>query len=239
MLNKKILIIDDDVNLCQSVQMLCSMEGADVEFATDGRKGLQRFYDSRPDLVLLDIRMPDVDGWETCRHVRMISDVPIIMLTTLDQDRQIVRGFDDGADDYVTKPFSNEVLKARINAQLRRKAQAVQHAPEPAAIDGLYEDGYLTINLNNHQVLLKGEPIRITATEFELLTYFVKCKGKLLKYETILSHVWGVGDIRNKDYVHIYLNHLRKKIEVNPKHPKYLVTEYGVGVRFIPHEMQT
>lgn len=235
MQNKTVLIIDDDVNLCQTIQMLCSTEGATVHFATDGRKGLQKFYEVQPDVVLLDIRMPDVDGWETCHHIRLISEVPVIMLTTLDQDREIVRGFEGGADDYVTKPFSNAVLLARINAQLRRRSQPTPE-PEAQPVDG-YADEYLQIDLDNHQVTVQGEAVKLTITEFELLTYLVNHPGKLLKYESILGNVWGVSGLRNKDYVHIYLSHLRKKLEADPKNPRYLVTEYGMGVRFMPQNV--
>jgi two-component system KDP operon response regulator KdpE len=227
MQNKKILVIDDDVNLSQMMKFTFSRVGAEVYTAVDGREGLHRFYEHRPDLVILDVRMPDVDGWETCRQIRMFSNVPIIMLTTLNKDEEIIRGLDYGADDFVSKPFSRDVVLARARALLRR-------TEAPFEMDGqaTYSDDYLVINLEKRRVLVRGESVQLTATEFRLLSYLLQNAGQVLTYRTILDKVWGWEYQDSVDYVHVYLSHLRRKIEEDPRNPKYLLTERGVGYRF-------
>lgn len=227
MQNKKILVIDDDVNLAQMIKFTFSRAGAHVYTAVDGREGLHRFYDNRPDLVILDVRMPDIDGWETCRQIRMFSNVPIIMLTTLNKDEEIIHGLDYGADDFVSKPFSRDVLLARARALLRR-------TETPFDTDGrvAYSDNYLVVNLEKRRVLVRGEPVQLTATEFRLLSYLLQNAGQVLTYGTILDKVWGWEYQDSIDYVHVYLSHLRRKIEEDPRNPKYLLTERGVGYRF-------
>jgi DNA-binding response OmpR family regulator len=225
--NKKILVIDDDVNLSQMIKFTFSRAGALVYTAVDGREGLHRFYEHRPDLVILDVRMPDVDGWETCRQMRMFSNVPVIMLTTLNKDEEIIRGLDCGADDFVSKPFSREVLLARARALLRR-------TEAPFELDGqvTYSDDYLVVNLEKRRVLVQGQMVQLTATEFRLLSYLLQNAGQVLTYRTILDKVWGWEYQDSVDYVHVYLSHLRRKIEEDPRNPRYLLTERGVGYRF-------
>jgi DNA-binding response OmpR family regulator len=224
---KKILVIDDDVNLLQSIKFTFMRAGAEVVTAMDGREGLHRFYEERPDLVILDVRMPDIDGWETCRQIRIFSNVPIIMLTTMNKDEDIIRGLDYGADDFVTKPFSRDVLLARARALLRR-------SETPAEGDGqtTYSDDHLLINLAKRRVLVRGEPVQLTATEFRLLSCLLQNAGQVLTYRTILDKVWGWEYQDSVDYVHVYLSHLRRKLEEDPRNPRYLVTERGVGYRF-------
>ena len=147
--DKKILVIDDDLNLGQAIKLTFSRAGAEVFTAIDGRDGLRQFYEHRPDLVILDVRMPDIDGWETCRQIRLLSNVPIIMLTTLDRDEDVLRGFDFGADDFVTKPFSREVLLARARAVIRR-VELINEATDHSA----YHDHYLTIDLHKRRVIV-------------------------------------------------------------------------------------
>lgn len=225
---KKILVIDDDINLCQSLKIGFSLEGAKVETAIDGRTGLKQFYEHQPDLVILDIRMPEMDGWETCRQIRLLSDVPIIMLTSLVQDKEIVRGLNCGADDFVVKPFSRDVLAARISAVLRRYETIVD-----AQDNSAYEDGYLYIDLTRREVRRCGESIKLSSTEFQLLSYLFENAGRILTYEMILNKVWGWEYQGSIDYVHVYLSHLRKKLEEDPRNPLYLITEHGIGYRFI------
>ncbi len=224
---KKILVIDDDVNLGQAIKMTFARAGAEVFTAVDGRDGLRQFYEHRPDLVILDVRMPDIDGWETCRQIRLLSNIPIIMLTTMDKDEDVLRGFDYGADDFVTKPFSREVLLARARAVLRR----VELLNE-ADTQSLYSDGYLSIDLRKRRILVNGESIQLTATEFRLLAYLLHNAGQILTYQNILDKVWGWEYQDSIDYVHVYISHLRRKLEVDPRSPKYVLTERGVGYRF-------
>lgn len=227
---KKILIIDDDVNLCQIVKFAFAREGAEVCTALDGQQGLKTFYEYRPDLVILDIRMPDIDGWETCRQIRLLSEVPIIMLTTVNREEEIAKGLDYGADDFVTKPFSHTVLLARARAVLRRS----EPNSEPIKTTH-YSDGYLTIDLEKRRVYIRSEPVQLTATEYGILAYLFQNAGRVLTYESILDEVWGEECRESVDYVHVYLSHLRKKLEENPRRPRYLVNERSIGYRFERH----
>lgn len=224
---KKILIIDDDVNLGQTIKLTFARAGAEVFTAVDGRDGLRQFYEYRPDLIILDVRMPDINGWETCRQIRLLSNVPIIMLTTLDNDEDVIRGLDYGADDFVTKPFSREVLLARARAVLRR-AELLNEAEDSS----LYNDGYLLIDVRKHRVQVNGQTVQLTSTEFRLLTYLLQNAGQILPYQNILDKVWGWEYQDSIDYVHVYISHLRRKLEVDPRNPRYLLTERGTGYRF-------
>ncbi len=223
---KKILVIDDDYSLCQMIKFSFNRAGAQVFTAHDGREGLHQFYNHRPDLVVLDVRMPDIDGWEACRQIRMLSNVPIIMLTTLDKDEEIIRGLNFGADDFVTKPFSREVLMARVLALLRRAETPVEIG-SPS-----YRDNYLVIDLEKHLVFVLDKPVQLTATEFRLLAFLFQNAGQILTYQTILDRVWGWEYKDSIDYVHVYLSHLRRKLEEDPRNPRYLLTERGIGYRF-------
>lgn len=225
--DKKILIIDDDVNLGQTIKLTFARVGAEVFTAVDGRDGLRQFYEYRPDLVILDVRMPDINGWETCRQIRLLSNVPIIMLTTLDNDEDVIRGLDYGADDFVTKPFSREVLLARARAVLRRSEQLAE--PEDQQI---YNDSYLLIDLRKHRVQVDGQTVQLSSTEFRLLAYLLQNAGQVLTYQNILDKVWGWEYQDSIDYVHVYVSHLRRKLEADPRNPRYLLTERGIGYRF-------
>lgn len=224
---KKILIIDDDPSLLRLVEQTLSLAGGRVYTATNGLEGLNQFYVHQPDLVILDIMMPDVDGFEICRLIRQSSNVPIIMLTALGQEKDIVRGFECGADDYVTKPFSSDVLVARVQATLHRAAL-------PAVVEEpvIYDDGYLTIDIEQRRVFVCGEPVKLSVKEYQLLVYLFRHAGRVLTICQILENVWGWEYRDNVDYVHVYVHHLRQKLEENPKRPKYLLTEHGIGYRF-------
>ena len=224
---KKILIIDDDVNLGQTIKLTFARVGAEVFTAVDGRDGLRQFYENRPDLVILDVRMPDINGWETCRQIRLLSNVPIIMLTTLDNDEDVIRGLDYGADDFVTKPFSRDVLLARARAVMRRTELSTE--PEDQL---LYNDSYLMIDLRKHRIEVDGQVVQLSSTEFRLLAYLLQNAGQVLTYQNILDKVWGWEYQNSIDYVHVYVSHLRRKLEADPRNPKYLLTERGIGYRF-------
>jgi two-component system KDP operon response regulator KdpE len=227
MKKKTILVVDDDPVIIQLLSSLFNKEGATVFTAATGQEGLQRFYAHRPDLVILDIKMPDMDGWETCRIIRKLSDVPIIILTVQSDDQKIIRGLDSGADDYITKPFNAQVVLARVRAALRRPAQ--NNLPKKTKA---YSDGYLTINLETNLILVKGEAIKLTGLEHKLLTYFLQNANRLLTTQQILENVWGWEYQDEPGHVRIYIWHLRRKLEKDPKEPKYLLTEYGLGYRF-------
>ena len=228
---KKILVIDDDVFVRDIVSETMGQEGAQVFTAENGQDGLRQFYATQPDLVLLDVMMPHITGWEIGRQIRQLSDVPIIMLTSLGKEEDIVRGLDHGAVDYVTKPFSPKILAARVRAALR---QTVQEAPpNQAAKKGLaFDDGYLVVDLTKHLITLNNTPLKLTKTEYRVLAYLVQNIGLVLTFQQILEHVWGWDYQDSLQYVHVYMSRLRQKIEPDPKNPQYLVTEYGIGYRF-------
>ena len=225
--NKDVLVIDDDPNLVRLIEYTFSRVGIVVHTAEGGEEGLRQFYAKRPDLIILDIMMPEVDGWEVCTRIRQISDVPIIFLTALNGEDNIVRGLDCGAVDYVVKPFGPKVLMARVQAALRQTelTSGLKKAPT-------YHDNYLAIDLDTHRVIVCGEPVKLTATEYRLLAYLVQNANQVLSFQQILETVWGseYGDCVN--YVHVYMWHLRNKLEENAKAPRYLLTEHGVGYRF-------
>ncbi len=224
---KKVLVVDDDPALVRLVKRALTDVGHHVVTAANGQEALRLFYDQRPDLVILDVVMSGLNGWETCRSIRQMSNVPIIMLTAQGSDADMLRGLDYGADDYVVKPFNLDVLLARTRAVLRR---AEQPSIKEASVS--YHDAYLTIELGDRRVTVNGEPIKLTATEFKLLAYLVRNAGRVLTFTQILENVWGWEYRDSIDYVHVYVSHLRQKLEHDPRHPEYLITEHGVGYRF-------
>jgi two-component system KDP operon response regulator KdpE len=226
MQGKKILIIEDDTNLHKLVEFALTKAGAQTYTAVDGQAGLRLFYEHRPDLVILDIMMPGLDGWQVCKQIQNLANIPIILMTSLAEEKQIIKGL-DCAVDYVTKPFSVDVLVARVRAALRQAEQSGV-AEKPTT----YGDDYLSINLNERRVLVRGEPVKLSATEYKLLAYLFENANRVLTFEQILENVWGWEYRDSVDYVHVYVSHLRRKLEENPKQPRYLLTEHGVGYRF-------
>lgn len=226
---KKILLIDDDIYIREIVTETMTKEGADIVTAENGIEGLRLFYASQPDLVLLDVMMPQMTGWEICRQIRQLSDVPIIMLTSMSKEDDVVRGLDIGAVDYVTKPFSAKILAARVRTALRRPPGDTP-AEQESQLE--IEDDYLTVDLAAHRITIQGEPIKLTKTEFRLLAYLVKNAGLVLTFQQILENVWGWDYQDSVQYVHVYVSRLRQKIEPDTQNPRYLLTEYGIGYRF-------
>jgi DNA-binding response OmpR family regulator len=225
---KRVLVVDDDPALLPLIEYTFAREGYEVLTACDGKEALREFFTHKPDLVILDIMMPRMDGWEACRRIREVSDVPIVMLTARGQDEDIVRGLEYGADDYLTKPFSIKVLLAHARAVLRRAALPPVEFTEPT----IYADDFLTIDLKERRVTVQGEPVKLTATEYRLLAYLVQNAGQVLTFTQILQNVWGWEYQDDLDYVRVYVWHLRQKLEQDPKNPKYIQTEIGLGYRF-------
>jgi DNA-binding response OmpR family regulator len=225
---KRVLVVDDDPALLPLIEYTFAREGYEVVTACDGKEALREFFAHKPDLVILDIMMPRMDGWEACRRIREVSDVPIVMLTARGQDEDIVRGLEYGADDYLTKPFSIKVLLAHARAVLRRAALPAVEYAEPTT----YADDFLTIDLKERRVTVEGEHVKLTPTEYRLLAYLVQNAGQVLTFTQILQNVWGWEYQDDLDYVRVYVWHLRQKIEQDPKNPKYIQTEIGVGYRF-------
>lgn len=225
----KILVVDDDTNLLRGLQDCFEEEGYQVVTARDGREALRLVYSERPDLIILDILMPKMDGLQVCQRVREMSDTPIIMLTARAEKEDIIKGLDLGADDYLVKPFSVEVLLARVRAALRR-IRTVATIPEKVT----YDDDYLSISLDERRVTVSGELVKLTPTEYKLLALLIKNKGRVLSFQHILENVWGADYVTETDYVRTYIWHLRRKIEPDPGNPRYLLSELDVGYRFEP-----
>jgi two-component system, OmpR family, KDP operon response regulator KdpE len=225
---KTILVVDDDYDIRQITTVTFQRAGAKVITAANGAEGLRKFYTHKPDLVVLDIMMPGENGWDICREIRKLSDVPLIMITALHRDEEIIRSLDAGADDFVTKPFSIDVLSARARAVLRRSHPVLEDS-RPTS----YEDADLQICLEERQVFMNQQPVKLTPKEFKLLAYLLNNSDRVLSFNQILENVWGWEYIDSPDYVHVYVSHLRQKIENDPKNPRYLITEHGMGYRFI------
>ena len=224
---KRILLVDEDVRLCQMLVLIFERAGATVYTAHKGREGLFLFFNQSPDLMILDVNLPDMDGWEICRQIRLVSHAPILMLTGAKSTEDVIRGLDLGADDYVTKPFNLDVLVARSGAVLRRSAAPVRKEPEE-----VYSDGYLTVDFSQRRVFAGGQPVQLTGTEFLLLSCLVQNGGDVLTYGQILEWVWGRADLDAAEYIHLYVQYLRNKLEPDPQHPRYLLTAQGIGYRF-------
>lgn len=224
---KKILVVDDEKPISDIVKFNLAKEGYDVYTAYDGEEGLEKVTEVEPDLILLDLMLPKMDGLEVAREVRKTYDMPIIMVTAKDSEIDKVLGLELGADDYVTKPFSNRELVARVKANLRRGATATKEVEEIAPSELVIGD--LTIHPDAYMVTKRGETIELTHREFELLFYLAKHIGQVMTREHLLQTVWGYdyfGDVRTVD---VTVRRLREKIEDNPSHPNYLVTRRGVG----------
>jgi len=227
-MSAKLLLIDDSEEIQALVGLFLEKEGYQVVRARNGKEGLRKLAHEKPDLILLDIMMPEVDGWETCRQVREISNVPIIMLTAKGQERDIVRGLEMGADDYVTKPFDLTELRARIRALLRR---ATEMSPEDSR-PKLFDDGYLRVDLERRLVTIEGKGVDLTPTEYRLLAALVQQAGRVIPHRQLLKQVWGPEYGDEVHYLKLYVRYLRQKLEKDPSHPYYILTEWGVGYRF-------
>jgi two-component system KDP operon response regulator KdpE len=212
------------------VGMFLEREGYKVIRASNGKEGLRLLTKNQPDLILLDIMMPEVDGWETCRRIRDISNVPIIMLTAKSQEIDVVRGLEMGADDYVTKPFDLSELRARIQALLRRTG----NMSGEESITSHFDDGWLSIDLNKRLVTVNDELVDLTPTEFRLLTALTQKAGSVVPHRQLLRQVWGPEYGDEIHYLKLYIRYLRQKLEKDPGNPQYLLTEWGVGYRFQP-----
>jgi DNA-binding response OmpR family regulator len=227
MIGKKVLIIDDDHDLVALSEHILKGEGVQVLTARDGSEGIGKLLIYQPDLILLDIVMPGISGLEVCQKIRTISNAPLIIVTALNHEQNMLQAFELGADDFLPKPFSAQILLARVNALLRRS----RSESKPHSIFK-YDDGHLAIATERHQVLINGRPVRSGPTEFRLLLYLERNAGKVLTYEQLLANVWGEGYRGNIDIVHVYISTLRRKIEKNPKNPSYIQSVHGVGYIF-------
>ena len=225
----KILVVDDDAYVCESLAALLGTDGYTVVTAQSGSEALRCLYKERPDLVLLDVLMPGMDGWEVCRRIREMSDIPIVMLTALGQVKDRVRGLDLGADDYLVKPVAVEELRARVRAALRRGRLAAEEEAGPLSFDG----GRLVVDLRAGDVRVAGERVALRPLEMRLLMYLARNAGLLLTHDQILEQVWGHEYVGDRASLKLYVWRLRQKIEEDPRRPRCLLTERGMGYRFI------
>jgi len=226
MTSAKVLVVDDESQIRRVLRTTLTSQGYTVAEAKSGDEALELIRQERPDLILLDVNMPGRSGLETCREVRSNSDIPIIMLTVRNTERDKVQALDVGADDYVVKPFGSEELMARIRAALRRTAPAEALPP--------FASGDLKIDFAKRSVMVKGVAVRLTPKEFELLHHLVANQGKAQSHRRLLQAVWGPDYGEETEYLRVFINQLRKKIEPDPRHPRYIHTEPWVGYRFEP-----
>lgn len=223
----RVLVVDDEPQIIKLISMNLEREGFQVISAADGYEALEKVTKELPDLVILDIMMPDMDGFETLKRIRELSSVPVIFLSVRGQEADRVHGLDLGADDYITKPFSPRELVSRIKAVLRRT-----QAKAPAIKSEIVVDDELRINFDQRKVIVRGKEVQLRPTEYRLLYQLVTNAGKLLTHETLLSRVWGTEYLGEDHYVRLYITYLRQKIEKDPKNPKYILSERGLGYRF-------
>ncbi len=222
----EILVIDDEPQILRALRTILTAQKFRVTTASGGEEGLALAAAHLPDLVILDLGLPDIDGFEVCARLREWTRVPIIVLSVRESERDKVRALDLGADDYLVKPFGIEELLARIRVALRHSAQV------PADQETPIRTGDLVIDLARHVVTREGVEVKLTATEFKLLAYLLQNAGRVLTHQGILTQVWGFEYMDNVEYLRVFMSQLRKKLEKDPKHPLHLISEPGIGYRF-------
>ena len=218
-MNERVLVIDDDPALFTLLRLGLEREGFTVVHAEDGKQGLRKAYEVRPDVIILDIMMPEMDGWVACQRLRNMCDAPIIMLTAKKDQADILRGLYLGADDYLTKPCSFDELKARIRAVLRRASSGFNDVWRV-----VYDDGNLYVDLRDGSVTRDGETVHLTPIESRLLLYLVSQKGRIVPHRELLTRVWGPECADEVDYLSVYMCYLRRKIESDPENPSLIRT---------------
>ncbi len=225
-MSEKILVIDDEETTVQLISIVLERRGYEVIKAFRAEDGLRKAYRTHPDLVLLDIMMPNMDGWEVCRRLRELSDVPIIFLTARSEIRDVVKGLEMGADDYIVKPYDNDELVARVRAHLRR-------APAPSVSEELvFDGGNFRINFLNREVRVNDDLVHLTPKEFKLLAVLVRNAGRVIPRTELVKEAWGPEYADATDSLKLYIHYLRQKVEPDPHNSAYILTSRGVGYRF-------
>ncbi len=232
---KRILVVDDEPPIQRILRRNLSVAGYDVVIAENGQQAIEMARLHSPDLILLDLCLPDgLDGVDVCVQVRQFTQTPIIVLSAVTEEKQKVNALDLGADDYLTKPFSNDELQARVRACLRRAStKDVTHEQQPEILTS--EDGYLYMDVPRRLVRAGSQEVRLTPTEFELLRQLMLYAGKVLTHRSLLRAVWGPEYGEEADYLRVYVRQLRLKVEEEPSHPRYILTEPGIGYVFRSH----
>ena len=225
---RKILIVDDEERMVRFIRLNLEHDGFLVSEAFDGRGALQQLREEAPDLILLDVMMPGLDGFEVLQMIREVSKIPVLMLTAKGEEDDRVRGLELGADDYITKPFSPREMVSRVKAVLRRTEDSGE------SIHGLIEvDDRLKVDFDRREIWLEGKIVKLRPTEYRLLYHLVQNAGWVVTHDQLLTKVWGYEYQDEPHYVRLYINYLRKKLEADPSNPKYILTERGVGYRFV------
>jgi two-component system KDP operon response regulator KdpE len=222
-----VLVVDDEPRMTRFIRMNLELEGYRVIEAHTGAEALDRVRTSLPNLVILDVMMPELDGFETLEMLREVSNVPVIMLTVRADEEDKVRGLELGADDYVTKPFGARELASRVRAVLRRTQGPLTPGETILSIDDR-----LSIDFNSHEAIVEGQRIKLRPTEFRLLYHLIENAGWVVPHEALLGKVWGYEYREEIQYLRLYITYLRQKLEPDPSHPQYILTERGVGYRF-------
>lgn len=225
-----ILVIDDEPQILRAMRTILTEKQFKVTTASHGEEGLTLAATNEPDIVILDLGLPDMDGVEVCTRLREWTQCPIIVLSVRDNERDKVAALDKGADDYLTKPFGIEELLARVRVALRHSARA------QGTQNKIVRAGQLTIDLAWHIVKFGEEEVKLTGTEYKLLAYLAANHGRVLTHQSILTNVWGPADADHTEYLRVYMRQLRKKLEADPERPQYILTEPGIGYRFIADE---
>ncbi len=231
--DKLILVVDDEPRMIRFIRMNLELEGYRVAEATNGLEAVDLVREDLPDLVVMDVQMPEMDGFEALERIRQVSTVPVIMLTVKADEGDKIRGLELGADDYVTKPFSPRELSSRIKALLRRLEM-----PSPPIKTVTRIDDRLMVDFQRHQVFVDGEPVKLRPTEYRLLYHLISNAGWVMSHEALLSKVWGHEYRDESRLLRLYITYLRQKIEAHPADPQYILTERGVGYRFVDFRRQ-
>jgi len=224
---KKILVVDDEAQITRVLLRGLESAGYQVRIAADGRAGLETFRSWLPDLVITDLSMPGYTGLELCERIRQLSEVPVLVLSVKEDEPTKVKAFDLGADDYVSKPFGMAELTARVRALLRRTTTQQQS-------DAAYEAGDFKIDPQQRLVEVNGKAVHLTPKEYDLIQYFLSNRGKVLTHRAILTTIWGSNSTEQPEYLRVFIANLRKKLEQNPRTPRYIKTEPWIGYRFDP-----
>jgi two-component system KDP operon response regulator KdpE len=222
-----ILVVDDEPQITRVLRTALDAQGYDIRVANDGEMALEIMKDWTPHLIITDLSMPRLNGVELCRRVRTLSQLPILVLSVRDQERQKIEALDAGADDYITKPFNTNELLARVRANLRR-------APKAEAVAEAVEIGDFRIDLATRDVVVAGRVLKLTPKEFDLLLYLSQHPHRVVPHRTLLAAIWGANSTEQPEYLRVFVGQLRKKIELDPADPSYLLTERWVGYRFEP-----
>jgi len=223
----KVLIIDDDTNYSKLAQMWLQKAGYEVLIARDGTEGMRSVFSSRPNLVILDIMMPKMDGWEICRRIREMSDIPVLFVSIKAEKSDRIKGFGFGADDFIPKPVEFSELVARVQAVLRRTA-----TDAPSEEQSSFRNGEVEVEWKSRQVYVRGVQVKLSPTEFRILSCLIKNRGWIVTHEQLLEKGWGPNYIGDKSFVKLYIRYLRQKVEADPRNPQLILTERGVGYRF-------